>query len=72
MKDTTPEIEKMQFELMLKMTPNERIAKGCEMFIFARELILASLPKDLLEEEVEKCLYFRTYGENLPDKFFKR
>lgn len=70
MKDTTPEIEKMQFELMLKMTPNERIEIACEMFMSARNLFLASLPKDLSEEEIKKRLYFRTYGEHLPDDFF--
>ncbi len=71
MNDTTPEIERMQFELMMKKTPNERIALACEMFMSARELFLASLPKDLSEKEVKKQLYFRTYGEHLPDDFFK-
>ncbi len=72
MKDTTPEIEKMQFELMLKMTPNKRIAMACEMFMSARELFLASLPKDLSDEEIKKQLYFRTYGEHLPVDFFDK
>ncbi len=72
MKDTTPEIEKMQFELMMKMTPNERIAMACEMFMSARNLFLASLPKDLSDEEIKKRLYFRTYGEHLPEDFFER
>ncbi len=71
MSDTTPEIEKMQFELMMNKTPNERIALSCEMFMSARELFLASLPKDLPEKEVKKQLYFRTYGEHLPNDFFK-
>jgi hypothetical protein len=72
MKDTTPEIEKMQFELMMKMTPNERIGMACEMFMSARELFLASLPQDLSDEEIKKRLYFRTYGEELPEDFFNR
>lgn len=71
MRDTSPEIEKIQFELMLKMSPNERIAMGCEMFMSAREAFLNSLPKDLSEKEIKKRLYFRTYGEHLPDDFFK-
>ena len=71
MNDTTPEIEKIQFELMMKKTPNERIALSCEMFMSARELFLASLPKDLSEKEIKKRLYFRTYGEHLPNDFFK-
>jgi hypothetical protein len=71
MNDTTPEIERMQFELMMKKTSHERIALACEMFMSARELFLASLPKDLPAEELKRQLYFRTYGENLPEDFFK-
>ncbi len=70
MRDTSLEIEKIQFELMLKMSPNERIAMGCEMFMSAREAFLNSLPKDLSDEELKKQLYFRTYGEHLPEDFF--
>ena len=57
---------------MLKMSPNERIAMGCEMFMSARQAFLNSLPKDLSEEEVKKRLYFRAYGEHLPDDFFRK
>lgn len=72
MNDTTPEIEKMQFELMMKMSPNERVAMACEMFMSARELFLKSLPKDLSENEIKKQLFYRTYGEHLPEDFFER
>ncbi len=72
MNDTAPEIEKIQFEMMMKMSANERIAMACEMFMSARELFLRSLPKDLSEMEVKKQLYYRTYGEYLPDDFFKK
>lgn len=72
MKDTTPKIEKIQRELMMKMTPNQRITLACEMFTNSRELFLASLPNDLSEEEVKKRLYFQTYGEHLPDDFFDK
>lgn len=71
MKDTLPEIEKVQFDLMMKKTPNERIALACEMFMSAREAFLKSLPKDLSDKEIKKQLYFRTYGEHLPEDFFK-
>ncbi len=42
------------------------------MFHTKREMILAALPKELSDEEVKKRLYFRTYGENLPEDFFDR
>jgi hypothetical protein len=71
LKDTPPEIEKIQFEMMMKMSANQRIAMACEMFMSARELFLQSLPKNLPEKEVKKQLYFRIYGEHLPDEFFK-
>ena len=71
LKDTTLEIEKIQFELMMRKTPNERIALACEMFMSARESFLASLPSDLSEKEIKKQLYFRIYGEPLPEDFFK-
>ena len=72
MNDTSKEIEKIQFDLMLKMTPDQRIAMGCEMFEAAREAFLNSLPKDLSEEERKKRLYFKVYGEHLPEDFFDR
>lgn len=57
---------------MLKMSHNERIAMGCEMFMSARESFLNSLPKNLSDEEIKRQLYFRTYGEPLPEDFFKK
>ena len=71
MNDTSPEMEKRQLEMMVKLGANKRIELGAEMFMAARELILASLPKSLPEREVKKLYYERMYGEPLPDDFFK-
>ena len=71
MNDTSPEIEKMQFEMMMSFSPNKRIALGCEMFMAARQLIIASLPKDLSEREFKRQYYQKLYGEPLPADFFK-
>jgi len=71
MKDTTPEIERMQIEMMIGFSPDKRIALGCEMFMAARELIIASLPKNLSEREFKKQYYQQMYGEPLPADFFK-
>lgn len=71
MNDTTNDIRRIQFEMMKKLSSNRRIEFACEMFQTARELIIASLPKNLSEKEFKKQLYFRTYGEHLPDDFFK-
>lgn len=41
-------------------------------FDAAREIIIASLPKDLPPQEFQRQLYKRIYGEPLPDDFFER
>jgi hypothetical protein len=71
MNDTSPEIRRIQFEMMSKLSTNRRIELACEMFQTAREMIIASLPPNLSEKEFKKQLYFRTYGEHLPEDFFK-
>lgn len=71
MNDTTAEIRRKQFEMMKKLSPNRRIELACEMYQTAREMIIASLPKNLSEKEFKQQLYFRTYGEHLPEDFFK-
>lgn len=68
--DVSPKIRRMQNDLAMKKTPNERIEIACKMFTAMREAIIASLPKDLSEKEFKKQLYFRTYGEHLPEDFF--
>lgn len=72
MKDTSKKIERIQFERMMSMSPDQRIAMACEMFMASRSAFLNSLPKDLSEQEIKRRLYFRTYGEHLPDDFFDR
>jgi uncharacterized protein (DUF433 family) len=67
----TSQIKKLQFELLMKKSPQERVALAGEMFMSARESFLASLPEDLPEKEIKKRLYFHTYGEHLPEDFFK-
>lgn len=69
--DTSPKIEKLQFEMMMKLSSNQRIGYACEMFMAVCGLIINSLPKNLTEKEFKKQLYFRTYGEHLPEDFFK-
>lgn len=71
MKGTSPEIEQLQFEMMMKLGANRRIEMACEMFAAARAMIIESLPQDLPEKEFKKQLYYRTYGEHLPEDFFK-
>lgn len=69
--DTTKEIEDLQNELWMKRTPQERARFASAMFAAARDAIISSLPEDLSEQEFKKQLYYRTYGEPLPEDFFK-
>jgi hypothetical protein len=69
--DTTREIEELQNALWMKRTTQERAEFMFGMFATARQMIIASLPKNLPAREFKKQLYERTYGEPLPADFFK-
>ena len=70
MTDTTREIEELQNELWMRKTPQERARFASAMFAAGRKAVIASMPKGLNEKEFKKQLYFRTYGEQLPEDFF--
>lgn len=69
--DTTREMEEMQNELWMKRTTQERARFMFGMFRAARKMLISSLPKDLSSKELKKQIYERTYGEPLPEDFFK-
>ena len=69
--DTTREMEELQNELWMQRTTQERAKFMFGMFATARKLLINSLPKDLSEREFKQQIYYRTYGENLPEDFFK-
>lgn len=58
-------------EQVRNMSVNDRISVSSAMFSEFRNCIVNSLPEDLSEKEFKKEVYFRTYGEPLPDDFFK-
>ncbi len=72
MKDTSAEMEKLHFEMLMNRTSEERIKIASSMFTTARKVIIASIPKDLSPPEFQQKLYKRTYGEELPADFFFR
>jgi hypothetical protein len=69
--DTTREIEELQNRLWMQRTPQERARFGSAMFAASRDTIIATLPNELTEREFKRQLFCRTYGEHLPDDFFK-
>ena len=60
MNDTSPEIQKLVFQKIMERSGEERFIMGALMFDAAREIILASFPKDLPEAEL-KSKIIRTY-----------
>lgn len=62
MNDTAPEIEELVHEMMMQRSCEERFLMGARMFDSARELVIASMPKDLPPHEFKRRLFERIYG----------
>ncbi len=62
MNDTPPEVEKMMREMIMLRSGEERFLMGALMFDAARELVIASLPRDLPPMEFKRRLFERLYG----------
>jgi hypothetical protein len=65
MNDTSPEVEKMVREMLMARSGAERVRMAAEMFEAARQVILASFPPGLSEDEVRRRLFERVYAEEL-------
>jgi len=63
--DTSPEIERMVRNKIMARSGEERFIMGAEMFDSAREMVKASLPKNLSETEMRRLLFKRIYGKEL-------
>jgi len=63
--DTSPEIERMVRNKIMARSGEERFIIGAEMFESAREMVKASLPKNLSETERRRLLFKRIYGKEL-------
>ena len=72
MKDTPEHVEAMVRELMMARSGEERLIMGALMFDAAREIILASFPRDLPPEEVRRRLFERVYGVTLESMMSQR
>ena len=65
------EVGEIQNYIWMKRTTEQRAEYMFGLFAEARRKIIDSLPDDLPENEFKKQLYFQTYGEHLPEDFFK-
>jgi hypothetical protein len=66
MNDTPPEIAALVREKLLARSGAERLMMGVRMFDAARQMVLASLPKDLPNIELRRQLFQRIYGQVAP------
>lgn len=71
MNDTSPEIEKLQFEMMKRLGAERRIELACEMYMAARASAIASLPPGLSETARRREFIGTMYGTEFCDRFFE-
>jgi hypothetical protein len=62
------EAKKIQNELFAKLTGEERMLMGLEMFETARKIVLSSFPENLPENEINKRLFLRFYGNDFGEE----
>ena len=60
------------FEAQRSLSNDERVLISGALFAENRQKIIDSLPPNLSEQELKKQLYYRTYGEHLPEDFFDK
>lgn len=65
MTDTPAEIARIVREKLMSRSGEERLVMGAQMFESAREMVLASLPRDLSELERRRQLFKRIYGKEI-------
>ncbi|MGH9338542.1 MAG: hypothetical protein ACRD1R_02885 [Acidobacteriota bacterium] len=61
MKDSSPEVERIYREMMMKKTASERLRMACDMFETAKEIATAQLAGDK-PEDLRERLFERFYG----------
>ncbi len=65
MNDTSPEIQEKVKQMMMARSGEERFMMGALMFDAAREIVLASFPKNLSNVELKRRLFERFYGNEV-------
>lgn len=63
MEDTTPEVKRKFYEIIMSRSEEERFLMCAEMFESAREMIISEMPQNLTENERKKYIYEKIYDE---------
>ena len=66
-RDTAPDINAMMFKRTMALSPAARFKMGMSMLQTAREMVWASLPRDLDESARRRMFFQRLYGLPLPE-----
>lgn len=69
MSDTTPEIQKIQMEIMLAMTEEERFRHGADMIDYTRKIVENSIREEnpgISEDNLKAIVFKRYYGSEFP------
>jgi hypothetical protein len=72
MNDTSPQIMAKMVEMIQRKTPAERLAAGCSMFDFSRQLIISSLRSKnpgISGSELRKELFRIFYSNDFDAKY---
>ena len=67
MNDTSPEVAQRMMEMFRRKAPAERLAMGCSMFDFSKQLVIHSLLEEeprLSPQELRERLFLRFYGND--------
>ena len=67
MTDTEPQVERKFYEMIMSLSGEARFMMGIRSFEAARTIVLASLPKDLPEQELKRKLFERIYGASIEE-----
>jgi len=70
MNDTTPEIERLQHQMMRDLGSTRRIELACEMYMAARQSILLSLSSVSSDVERRKLFVEKMYGGEFSNQLF--
>lgn len=69
MKDTSPDMEQLQRELIMRLTPGERMLMAMDMYQTAKTIVEAGIRArhgDLPPREMRRRVFLQFYGNDLP------
>lgn len=70
MDDTSPEMEKRYYTMLMERSGKERLEMGCSMYDAAREIVRSSIFNEnpgLTERELKERIFLRFYGLDLSE-----